>query len=741
MHSKSALAFTLTVSLILAGDALPLPRAAQVPTWLPNDGQTGQLVASPGGDRIYVAGSFKLLGPPVGGGVLLDPAGGARVGTQPVFDGDVNAAVADGSGGFYVGGAFEHVSGVPATGLVHVLANGGVDQRFKPQITGPGGCRPGCRGRPLLGMLGGSSSAVAVDALALAPGRLYVTGDFRVVGGSRRNGLAALDPRTGTVLSWTAGLKGGAFTTVLPAGPVVFLASGTASPHVAELAAVSAASGAILWRALASMGPGYGGKYDEEPSVDALAESHATLYVGGDFLRIGGASRDSIAALDATTGTVEGWAPRLGPFHCATVTDLLLTEGRLFLADEGEPCLYSGLVSADLRTARLTQVSPPRDQSDGWSLTLIGGTVYVGGAESSSTNLAGWLAAYDTRTLAPVEWPVARLNSSVTAMAASGSRLFVGGLFQTIGGVPRCGLAAVDAASGVPTGWNPEAAVEPECRHGGPPAFDGPGPIAIDGDTVYVTEPEQGRVVAVSATTGAPLPWSVTFSDTNPTSLVATSGEVLIGANDGVTAFDDTTGRELWTRPITGLDQGHPVYPLGLAVSGQAVYVAGDFTAIGGVQRGGLAAVGIQSGTVLPWNPAAGARVWTAIAASGPTVYVSEVRGYSPSNRTSTLSAFDASTGTPQWSVAVHGNVASLATTATTLFAGGFFKSIGGRARTAIAALNPVTGDVLGWDAGIQSDQANVDSILPTPGRVYLSGFFLDAGGVPSPGFAALTYP
>src|SRR5436190_1902478 len=44
-------------------------------------------------------------------------------------------------------------------------------------------------------------------------------------------------------------------------------------------------------------------------SVNAVSSSGGTIYVGGDFVHVGGQSRLRIAALDATTGAATGWNP------------------------------------------------------------------------------------------------------------------------------------------------------------------------------------------------------------------------------------------------------------------------------------------------------------------------------------------------------------------------------------------------------------------------------------------------
>src|SRR5689334_22843073 len=47
------------------------------------------------------------------------------------------------------------------------------------------------------------------------------------------------------------------------------------------------------------------------------------------------------------------------------------------------------------------------------------------------------------------------VNGRVYAIAVSGSTVYLGGLFSTVGGQPRSNLAAVSSTTGAPTSWNP----------------------------------------------------------------------------------------------------------------------------------------------------------------------------------------------------------------------------------------------------------------------------------------------
>ncbi len=69
-----------------------------------------------------------------GNGVPLLASTGAPVAAYPQVDGTVNAAVSDGSGGWYVGGSFTTVGGVAQKYLAHILSTGTLDSSWNPNL-------------------------------------------------------------------------------------------------------------------------------------------------------------------------------------------------------------------------------------------------------------------------------------------------------------------------------------------------------------------------------------------------------------------------------------------------------------------------------------------------------------------------------------------------------------------------------------------------------------------------------
>lgn len=143
----------------------------------------------------------------------------------------------------------------------------------------------------------------------------------------------------------------------------------------------------------------------------------------------------------------------------------------------------------------------------------------------------------------------------VYGLSVSDGVAYVTGFFWRIGGLPRNGLAAVDAVTGAILPWDPEP--DKYCYA-----------TAVVGDTVFVAgcfntlggQPRQ-KLAAVGRSTGLALPW-------------------IADADNSATA---------------------------LTVSNDTLLVGGAFTQIAGERRGGLAALDIETGAVLPWDPDLGA--------------------------------------------------------------------------------------------------------------------------------------
>src|SRR5207253_2725231 len=120
-------------------------------------------IASSGGIT-YIGGLFTQVGPRTGPGVGIDATSGQSTGLPEVSGGSavVEAVVPDGAGGWYVGGAFTRVGGLPRLNLAHIRADRVVDPRFHPDPNNE------------------------VAALAVSGSIVYAGGTFTSIGGTNQ---------------------------------------------------------------------------------------------------------------------------------------------------------------------------------------------------------------------------------------------------------------------------------------------------------------------------------------------------------------------------------------------------------------------------------------------------------------------------------------------------------------------------------------------------------------------------
>jgi hypothetical protein len=337
-------------------------------------------------------------------------------------------------------------------------------------------------------------------------------------------------------------------------------------------------------------------------------------------------------------------------------------------------------------------------------------------------------------------------NGTVYAIAYSGSTIYIGGDFTTVGGETRNRIAAIDASTGAVTSWNPGA-------------DDAVTTLAVSGSTVYAgghftTIGGQARnyIAALDASTGTATTWNPDAS--LPVRALAVSGSTVYVIGDFSSIGGQTRNR------IAALDSTSPGnattwdpdagtgYLFALAVSGSTVYVGGNFTTIGEASRNYIAAIDVSTGLPTSWNPDADGAV-EALAVSGSTVYVGGVfTTFGGEVTRNYIAAIDStSPGFPTtWNsdVTVGGEedgVFAIAVSGSTVYVGGSFTGIGDSARNNIAAIDSTTsGGVTTWDPNANGS-VNAIALDFTNARVYVGGAFTDILSSGHSYFAGLTNP
>jgi hypothetical protein len=485
-----------------------------------------------------------------------------------------------------------------------------------------------------------------------------------------------------------------------------------------------------------------------DPGVDgggvrALALADNTVYLAGSFTSVGGQPRSGLAAIDATTGAVKSWNPvGVQPWPTVLAVSGLPTA----IAVTGTTVIVGGgfgLIAVDAGAGASTLWSTLGSyRDDVRALAVSGSILYVSGG-----GLRGGLAAVDIATGTLTDWAPVPLYTYilVQTLAVSGSTVLVGGNFTSFQGLPRTGLAAVDTVTGVVTDWNPDPSLAQN--------YLSIQALAVSGSTVYVAgdfasiggQPRLG-LAALDATTGTATAW-----------------------NPG---------------PAFGIET--------LGASGSSVVAGGRFYSLGGQPRNGLAAIDRATGALTDWDPNAGAPLnsqgWiSAIATSGPTVYVGGGFTSCGGQARNSLAALDAVSGLatdwdPNPLSPRNGTVAevtAIAVAGSAVYVGGFFGSVGGQDRNGLAALDAGTGLATAWNPGVSSGVAlalegsnvyafeynaiygidaasGASSPLPAPGgifgawggsnsaaassssKLYVSGAFDHLGSAPRNSFGAI---
>ena len=654
--------------------ALGQPNLNQTQTWATN-GTINDLVV--GGDgTIYIGGDFTFVGPQSGYGVVINTTTQTRDANYPVLyksggSGKVWDVVSDGSGGWYVGGDFDRLDGQTSDSLIHLQSDGSLDSGFDA-----------------------SPNAATYD-LYLYNGVLYAGGVFTEIGGASRTALAALDPDTGTALSWDPNLDS---TTVFAMdSDATDLYFGGSFQTVSSTARNSAAAVSLATGELTAWDPNFG-----FGNVTAIEVTTTSVYVGGSFFDVGGdGTYSNFTEVDKVNGTPTGWDPSPG----GAVYDVEIDgDGTLFVvgafANMGSDT-RSYIAALDPTTGSSTAWNPGANQAVN-EIILDGNTVYVGG---DMTEVGGearyYLAAIDKTTGVVDDNFDFSLSNNVAGLALSGSTLFIGGDFTLAGGVGRNNIAAVNPSNGEVTTWNPNA---------GDDVYS----LLISGDNMYVGGnfsmiggAARSKLAAVDVTSGLATDW-----DPNVTG----------GFSRGV---DD------------------------MVLDGDTLYIGGDFTTVGADSRSTLAAVSISTGLATAWDPglSGGFNGTYALAQTASSVFAggdftsvgSDSRNFVAeiSKTTGSSTAWDAS-ATADFS----GSVGALTIDGTTLYLGGGFSSIGGESRTNLAALDTSTALATAWAPtgtySIFGMGPFIGTIEVDNGIAYVGGGFTELGGQARVGIAGI---
>ena len=554
------------------------------PGWWGTNGRVTDIVSA--GGRVYIAGGFDYVGPSTGYGVGVNARTGAMLPGAPLVDGTVATAVADGSGGWYIGGAFTHVAGVYRPGAAQITAKGSVTA-WNPRPKGPvyaiavtgssvilGGNFSQLGSTPVtatrLGAVdrvngaavpGWSASANApVRALAVTGRVVFAGGDFTTVRGLTHHYLAKLSTTNGGVYtSFRAGTSTPIRALALsPNGSVLYgggsfgyASNGWSSYSRSRVAAWATSTGGLTtWAPQASS------------SVNALAvdPNNGTIYLGGFFGMLGRATRVRLGSVTAA-GAVTAFNPNLNGCNIRHSTG-----------------------NAHTNPACTPEVD---------ALALDGGSLYVGGRFSGSGSTSRHdAAAFSTSTGALTGWdPVA--GDRVQTVAPSDTAVFMGGDLTSVNGVVRKGIAALDAKTGKATSFRADTSNEVLDLQLSPDDSR----LYLGGSFLSVQGQARTKVASIVTSTGL-LDASFKPSFNNDVLALGYGGGALYAvgqftlvngwARTHAVKLSPSTGLTLSTftantsGPGGNLRQGGMVQSLAVKPDGSMVFLGGPFTTVNG---------------------------------------------------------------------------------------------------------------------------------------------------------------
>lgn len=456
-----------------------------ITTFNPNvNGTVESLALSSDGSTLYVGGQFTTIG-----GVTYNRLAAVNTsnGTAvSAFNPNLNASVeslalsSDGSK-LYFGGTFTTVGGVAHNRLAAVnTSNGTAVSAFNPSV----------------------DNQVQTLALSSDDSKLYVGGYFNNVNSTLRNYIAAVNSSDGTLVSgfnpnsssvvrsltlsdddstlYVAGFQnflngtnvsnlvrinsnGSLDTNFFPAikGTVravavspdlstvyaggQFTTVGSATYN--RLAGFSASNGAVV--------SAFNPNVNNTVNAVAVSPDGSKVYLGGLFTTVAGTSRSRLAAVNASNGSI---VTSFNPSPNSTVNALTLSSDGSKLYVGGMFSLIGGVGYSRLAAVNTASGTPITTFNPGAGFTVNalalssdGSTLYAGGAFTTiGTTTYNRLAAVNTASGTAITTFNPNLNSTVNSLAltADGSKLYVGGIFTTVGGVTYNRLAAVNTSNG-----------------------------------------------------------------------------------------------------------------------------------------------------------------------------------------------------------------------------------------------------------------------------------------------------
>lgn len=647
------------------------------------------------GTTMYLGGTFSKIAEWSGAGVPLSLSTGLLNWPNPLsrarVSGNIEVAISDGQGGYYIGGSFFEVSGIKRNNLAHILADGSVSS-WNPNMNS------------------------TVNTMAISGGNLYVGGSFYIVNESvSRNHLAAIDLATGIVTSWNPNISINNQVLTLAINGSTLYAGGF----------LTTVNGSIPRNGIAAFDLTTGNVTSWDPNISTgyvktLAINGNSLYAGGSFTYAAGVPRNRLVEIDLSTGLATTWNPNMnGLVNAIAINGGTLYAGGTFTTGGGQS--RNKLVALDLASGLATGWNPMID-GDVNALAVDGSTIYAGGNFTIS-GTRNRLAAFDMATGTATSWNP-NIGGVVKTICLNGSTIYAGGAFTSANSSTiRNKLAAIDLSTGNLTSWNPNINGDIYAL------IINNGTMYIGGSFTIAAGQTRNNLAAIDISTGTTTAWNPGLNGAANT--LAIKDNILYAGGSFTTAGGQTRNKLValdltintanatsWNPDIIGGDVNT------ISIGSNTLYAGGTFTTSGGETRNKISAIDLATGTTTSWNPNLNYPVLTS-SISGNNLYIGgnfTTVGADTRNR---LAAIDLNTGfATNWNPNMDGSVQSLIIKGNTLYASGGFWTVynGSAKRTHIAAIDLMSGAATNW---------NPNNVINIPYSLVASDSAVFAGGVP----------
>lgn len=729
VHSLFVLSIFLSVSVLFAqpGDPGREMWVAQLTSANPYIGNVTSIAVS--GNNTFIGGNFDYIGPNTGSAAKLTTSSLVPNLSFPLINGDVEVIVPDGSGGWYIGGAFTKVGTASRSRAARINSDGTLHS-WSPSLSV-------------------SFGVATVKAIVVASDGVYLGGNFETVNSASRSNLVKLDKADASIIAgWTGTANSTVYALALSSdenslfvGGSFWELNGTAQQRFGKLSTAN-------------------GSKQDAPNFDnhvySIATSSGSVYVGGNFeyvTPVGGGftSRLALCKINEAGTTVYSTFPEVNsPF--GTVETIAISGNDMYVGGGFTQIGGQNLTSV----AKIDLTANAGDggvvSSGSWNANIFSSAVYDLAVVGSHLYLAGdfsLINGQDRRYAARVSLTDGSLDNTwkshagyrVYTIGVNGTDLYLGGGFMSFGGFPVKNIAKISNQTG--TGFSDWTPIVDQPVYS--IAVDGNGDVFIGGSFSNVNSTPRYNVAKINSD-GTLSDWSPVAPNNTVNALLFAGGYLYAGGSftsvdgDGtyqyIAKYDGTTGNLQNWKP--GFDGA--IYTLALGGDGLSLYAGGAFSA----PRNRVAKITLSSGLADTWNAGitTGSNV-REIAVNGGYVYIGgSFSQLSGSSRVALAKLAESDAALQSWNANISSSatITALAVTATGVYFGGTFTTVGGTGRVNIAKCAATDATLQSWYPVLSNSTYRDVNVLATSGDdVYMGGYFSLMKDLPQNSLAIFT--